>query len=137
MHVGDKPRLLWNCRDRSKIAFLHAQQCPLPRWVGLAAVGLYNIALEHQVPRLSLRLLDRHHRPTGEIKIHPDISGARINSIDNRAYQSCADCLRLRRRRLVSGGSGIVMAHDLTATADEEQYAYPQADKTPYISPRH
>ena len=29
------------------------------------------------------------------------------------------------------------MAHGLTATADEEQYDYPQAHKTPHISPRH
>src|SRR5215831_18696040 len=103
MHVGDKHRLIWNCRDRSKIAFLHTQQCSLTRWISLAAVGLYDIALEHQVPRLSLRILDSDHRPAGEIKIHPDVSGARINSMDDRSYQPCADFLRLRRCGLVGG----------------------------------
>src|SRR5919108_2881630 len=98
MHVGDKLCLIWNGRDRSKIAFLHAQQGSLTRWIGRAAVGLNDIALEHQVPRLSLWILDSYHRPAGEIKIHPDVSGARINRIDDRPYQACADFLRLRRR---------------------------------------
>src|SRR5262245_60648088 len=103
MHISDKLRLIWNCRDSSKIAFLDAQHCPLALWVGLAAVGFDDIALEHQVPCLSLWLLDSYYRPTGEIKIHPDVSGARIDSIDNRSYQPCADFLRPRRSGLVGG----------------------------------
>src|SRR5262249_40430071 len=103
MHIGDKLRLIWDCRDSSKSAFLHTQQCSLTRWIGLTAVSLNNIALEHQVPRLSLWLLDSYYRSAGEVKIHPDVSGTRINSIDDRSYQPCANFLRLRRRGLVGG----------------------------------
>src|SRR5881397_968884 len=105
--------------------------------IGLSTIGFDDVALERQIPRVGLRLLDCYHRAARKIKIHPDVSGTCIDSTDNRANQLCPHSLRLRRRGLIGRCRRIVRAPSLTTTAYEGQDDYVQTEKTPGSAPPH
>ena len=85
MRIIDELCLVRDSRDRSKVALPKAQEGSLAGRVGIPTVGFDDVALERQIPRVGLRLLDCYHRGAREIKIHPDVSGTCIDSIDNGA----------------------------------------------------
>src|SRR5262249_10444607 len=77
------------------------------------------------------------HRTACEIKIHPDVSRARIDSVCDRPNQTRPHILRLRWCGLVGRRSGIVLAHSSPPTTHQEEQTNPEADEASETLPRH
>src|SRR5262249_3216066 len=137
MHIIDKLCLVRDFRDCGKVALCETQQGSLSCRVGIPAVSFDDVALERQVPGVSLGVLYGYHRTTCKIKIHPDVSGARIESVRDGSNQTWPHILRLRWRGLVGGRSGIVLAHSSPTTTRQEEQTHPQADEALETLPRH